>query len=128
LERRLRGDLIEAYKIIDGIERVDEDNFFAAAPGSRGLRGHNRKLFKPKCRTTARMTFFSSRVINDWNNLPQEVIGATSFCEYVQEPTGQELEGYEHLPHSSSTSTRQYKYRNTNTKRILCTPLVVVAL
>jgi len=35
--RRLRGDPIEAYKIIDGIERVDEDNFFAPAPDSRGL-------------------------------------------------------------------------------------------
>ena len=76
--RRKRGNLIEAYKILNGIERVDLHSFTAAAPDNHGLRGHTQKLFQPRWRTTARKTFFTNRIINDWNNLPQEVIDATS--------------------------------------------------
>ena len=39
-----------------------------------GLRGRSLKLFKPRCRTTIRQNFFSLRVINEWNKLPQEVV------------------------------------------------------
>ena len=31
------------------------------------------KLFKQRAITTTRLYFFSSRVINQWNNLPQEI-------------------------------------------------------
>jgi len=40
--------------------------FFKPALDSHGLRGHSQKLFKPRCATTVRRTFFSSRVVNDW--------------------------------------------------------------
>ena len=32
------------------------------------------KLFKQRAITTTRLYFFSFRVINQWNNLPQEII------------------------------------------------------
>jgi len=34
--------------------------------------------FKPRCRTTVRQHFFSLRIVNEWNKLPQTVIEATS--------------------------------------------------
>jgi len=43
-----------------------------------GLRGHSMKVFKPRCRTTVRQHFFSLRIVNEWNKLPQTVIEATS--------------------------------------------------
>jgi len=67
----LRGDLIVVYKILNDKERVDKAK---SALDSHGLRGHSEKLFKPRCATTVRRTFFSSRVVNDWINLPQPII------------------------------------------------------
>ena len=39
-------------------------------------RGHRLKLFKPRCRTNIQQKFFTVRVIEDWNSLPEEVIEA----------------------------------------------------
>ena len=76
--RRLRGDLIETFKILTGKERVNCSKFFELADVTSGLRGHSLKLFKPRCHTTIRQNFFSSRIVNEWNKLPQEVIDAPS--------------------------------------------------
>jgi len=48
--------------------------FFELADNSKGLRGHDLKLFKPRCKTTARQKFFSIRVVNKLNRLPEDVI------------------------------------------------------
>ena len=77
-KRRLRGDLIEVYKILNEKERVDKAKFFQPALDTYGLRGHSQKLFKPRCRTTARKTFFLNRIIEEWNRLPQHVIDSSS--------------------------------------------------
>ena len=36
------------------------------------------KLFKLRCRTTVRQKFFSLRIVNEWNKLPQDVVEAPS--------------------------------------------------
>ena len=76
--RRLRGDLIETFKILTGKERIDFKKFFELADTTSWLRGHSLKLYKPRCHTTLRQNFFSIRVINEWNKLPQSVIEAPS--------------------------------------------------
>ena len=43
--RRLRGDLIEVFKIVKGVDNVDFRNFFHLS--TAGLRGHSLKTFKP---------------------------------------------------------------------------------
>ena len=75
-QRRLRGDLIETFKILTGKERVDSQLFFQLATGSHNLHGHSLKLFLPRCSTTVRKTFFSTRVVSHWNALPHHVINA----------------------------------------------------
>jgi len=72
--RRLRGDLIETFKILTGIERTD----FELADAASWIRGHSLKLYKPRCHTTLRQNFFSIQIINEWNKLPQSVTEATS--------------------------------------------------
>jgi len=69
--RRLRGDLIETFKILTGKEHIDPSTFFRLADVTTGLRGHSLKLFKLRCRTTVRQNFFSQRIVNEWNKLPQ---------------------------------------------------------
>lgn len=77
-KRRLRGDLIETFKIITGRENVKLEDFFELATTDRTLRGHRYKLFVKRCNTTLRQNFFSQRVVNAWNSLPNEVVEATS--------------------------------------------------
>jgi len=61
-----------------GKERIDFKKFFELADTTSWLRGHSLKLYKPRCHTTLRQNFFSIRVINEWNKLPQSVIEAPS--------------------------------------------------
>ena len=42
--RRPRGDLIETFKIITGIDKVDATDFFKFSEGKYNLRGHKLKL------------------------------------------------------------------------------------
>ena len=67
--RRLRGDQIEVFKIMDGYEDVDRNMFFKLKKGSR-TRGHKAALVKEQCRLDMRKYAFSQRVIHEWNKLP----------------------------------------------------------
>ena len=51
--RRLRGDQIEVFKIVNGYEDVDRNMFFKLKEGSR-TRGHNTALVKEQCRLDIR--------------------------------------------------------------------------
>lgn len=72
--RRLRGDLIQTFKFIHGYEKVD--NLFTFTASS--TRGHSLKLNKVRTNTTIRSNFFSIRVVNAWNSLPEKAVQARS--------------------------------------------------
>jgi len=46
--RAIRGDMIEVFKILNGWERVQENDFFRR--DESGRRGHTQKLFKTRVR------------------------------------------------------------------------------
>ena len=76
VERRyIRGDLIEAFKIVNGLEGLDKDKYFKFEVSHR-TRGHNRKIYKERVETEIRRKFFSNRIVDRWNELPQEVINS----------------------------------------------------
>jgi len=77
-KRHARGDLIQVFKIIKGIDKVDYRNFFDIMEADRSLmtRGHNLRIIKVGCRHDIRKYFFSQRVVNDWNGLTQFVVDA----------------------------------------------------
>jgi ribonuclease P/MRP protein subunit RPP40 len=57
--RRVRGDLIEVFKIMRGMEDVNNEQFFTMEKGC--TRGHKLKLFKPSCHLDCRKyAFFKS--------------------------------------------------------------------
>ena len=76
-DRRTRGDMIEVFKIINGIDKLDCHKFFTFGNTSR-TRGHKHKLFKSRSRLDIRKYSFSQRVVNKWNELPESVVGAGS--------------------------------------------------
>lgn len=73
--RRRRGDMLQTFKIIKGIENIPSERFFSVITTST-TRGHSFKLEKPRCRTSIRLQQFSQRIINDWNALPEHVVNA----------------------------------------------------
>ena len=66
--RRTRGDLIQAFKIINKLDNIDRDNFFTLNNYSVTRNSQN-KLYKPLATSRLRASFFSLRVINHWNSL-----------------------------------------------------------
>lgn len=77
-ERRRRGDLIEAYKIITGKEKVRIEDFFNFHQSNYELRGHQYKLVTKRSRLEVRRNYFSQRVVGPWNRLPSHVVEATT--------------------------------------------------
>jgi len=75
--RRKIGDMIQTYKILDGLEDIP-DNSLPKLAEDGPIRGHTLKLHKPRCRTALTQHFFSNRVIEDWNRLREKVISASS--------------------------------------------------
>src|SRR5437899_11858418 len=74
--RRMRGDLIEVYKIMHGHTNLNPEEFFTFS--TSGLIGHRYKLFKPTVRTDFRKLSFSYRIVDLWNSLPDEIVDAVS--------------------------------------------------
>ena len=74
--RRLRGDQIEVFKIVNGYKDVDRSMFFKLKEGSR-TRGNKAALVKEQCRLDMRKYSFDT-VINEWNKLPNDCVNASS--------------------------------------------------
>ena len=70
--RRQRGDLIETFKILKGLEDVQADKFFTLSHNT-STRGGTHKVFKPRFNTNVRGKFFSQRSIDLWNSLPDSI-------------------------------------------------------
>ena len=62
-ERRLRGDMIEVYKLLTRKEHIDYTQFFKLADNHYGVTGHEKKLTKDTSRLDTRKYFFSQRVV-----------------------------------------------------------------
>ena len=74
-ERRLRGDMIETYKLLTKKEDIDPNRFFTKVKirGDPELR-HNMRLFKLRFKKDIRKHCLVNRVIDNWNLLDKEVV------------------------------------------------------
>ena len=78
-ERQERGDLIEVYKILKGLTRIDPNEFWEVREARNGAR-----LVKELAANGRRQrkNFFSYRVIQKWNLLPAEIRTAPSLDSF----------------------------------------------
>ena len=78
--RRLRGDLIETYKLLNNFTDVPFERFFRKSSYLSTRCANSCKLEKPSFTKglQCRVNFFSYRVINAWNKLPEHVISSKS--------------------------------------------------
>ena len=86
-DRRVRGDMIEVYRLLTGMEGVHYSRYFqlseSHARGEGYTRGHSKKLIKPNhWRTTLKGNWFTIRSIDPWNSLPEEVVSAPSIAVF----------------------------------------------
>ena len=82
--RRLRGDMIEVFKITHNIyDQRATSGLLLRTPHTR-TRGHPFKLHKPRFNRTMRMNSFSLRVVNIWNGLPASVVTAKTILQFEQ--------------------------------------------
>ena len=68
-----KSRMLQVYKIIHCIDRVDKEKLFRMATYT-STRRYSLKLFKPRARLNTRMNFFSLRVVDQWNSLPNNVV------------------------------------------------------
>jgi ribonucleases P/MRP protein subunit RPP40 len=80
--RRLRGDLIEVFKILKGLDKLECERFFKV--NTSGTRGHQLKLFKPRCRLNYKKFAFSLRVFDIWNALSFDILAFNSVNSFKQ--------------------------------------------
>ena len=74
--RRLRGDLIQTYKIMQGLNNVQKEAIFRLAEPDSVTRGHRFKLAKQHSRLKLRQNSLGIRIVNTWNNLPDSIVAA----------------------------------------------------
>ena len=70
--RRQRADVLQVFRIIKGIDKLDIGIFLEL--NSRSSRYNSLKLIKPRALTSHKQFSFSHRVINNWNELPDSVV------------------------------------------------------
>jgi len=58
--RRMRGDLIDTYRILRGLDRVDAERLFTLVGESR-IKGHNLRVRGCPFKTEMRRNFFPQR-------------------------------------------------------------------
>ena len=61
--RRVRGDMIEVYKMLHGLYDIDGCPNLDLATYKVTVRGHNLKLKKKSANKTARLHFFTVRIV-----------------------------------------------------------------
>ena len=68
--------MIETYKIMRWVNDHDVCPDMRKDNNIKGTRGHEYKLFKTSCNTDLRKHFFTMRVVETWNGLPEEIVEA----------------------------------------------------
>ena len=90
-DRRKRGDMIEVFKILKGIEDVDKSNWFTMT--NEGAQQSNLlcntrdskdqlKVIKPRWKYDQRKYWFSVRVCDSWNSLPYRIRDARTLNSF----------------------------------------------
>jgi len=88
-DRRVRGDLTQLFKLVNGKNDVSWVNPMVQSSSLshfgpvNGIRGHKRRLpgqYSTKC--AQRANFYTNRVVGEWNALPASVIESASVNQF----------------------------------------------
>ena len=80
-DRRIRGDLIETFKILKNIDSLNYDHFFELS-SQLLTRNNGLKLKGQRFNTDLRKNYFNIRVVDFWNKLPASVVQANTIATF----------------------------------------------
>ena len=87
-ERRVKYDMVQTYKIIMGIDKVDYSIWFSLVGQTQHMLTRNtsyaKNIISYRPRTEIRKNFFSNRVVRTWNALPTELKEARNLNVFKQ--------------------------------------------
>ena len=87
-QRRDRGDLIQMYKIIYGLEDVRLIKGLNFVDSDHFTRGNSLKLRRELVKNcTPRFNFLTNRVVDNWNALSDEIVRAKNINCFKAKPT-----------------------------------------
>ena len=79
--RRLRGDLIQTYKIFNNMDDIAPERFFRVNPCTT-TRSTGNKIYIEYCKTNTRKYSFSHRVAHAWNALASNIKNSTNINNF----------------------------------------------
>ena len=79
--RRVKADLMFCYKLLHGLIDIKTDDFITFSCNSN-LRGNRYKLAKSLTTTTRDANFYSNRIVNIWNDLPDSIVMASTVSSF----------------------------------------------
>ena len=79
-DRRVRGDTIEVFKIMNDLENIGKNSLFQILNTNR--RGHSKQIFKQRCTKTQTQHTFSHRITDKWNALPNHIVNAKTVTAF----------------------------------------------
>ena len=91
-ERRLRGDMIETFKVVKGFTKVDKNEWFvfrnpdetrrtrstASISDQGSIEMRSDVMFRENVNLEIRRNFFNVRVVKEWNQIPDVVKSAAT--------------------------------------------------
>ncbi len=78
---RMKGDLIEVFKMFKGYVNVDVNDYFTLAQ-SAATRGNGYKMASKRFSSQEAKHFFFNRVVNAWKSLPASVVERESVATF----------------------------------------------
>ena len=81
-KRRIRSDLVETFKILNGYYNINKGLFFDL---DGGCRGHEKKLFKRRFRLDTRKFVSSNRVVDNWNSLSAQCVNSCTINTFKKD-------------------------------------------
>ena len=82
-DRRIRGDLIETFKILKNIDSLNYDHFFELS-SQLLTRNNGLKLKGQRFNTDLKKNYFNIRVVDFWNKLPASVVQANTIATFKE--------------------------------------------
>ena len=79
-QRRLRGQLIEVFKILRGFDNVDYRNLFELSEGR--TRNHGYKLVLKRFNRDVCGNYFTYSICGTWNSLPTDVVNSDTVEQF----------------------------------------------
>ena len=80
-KRRLRGDLIQVYKIFKGHDNLNVEKYFTIDQLNY-TRGNGHKIKGKRFQSHEAKHFFFNRVVNVWNKLPSSVVNCDTVLTF----------------------------------------------